>query len=192
MLDNKIIIEYREILLRYLEQKVTKPIDIGLSAALILLATPSNNNASMSIDEPALTLALEIDKKNSDKLPRDIQAILKELSLYLSNNVVIESHWQITRLTEAVGLLYQHPQLKTPPHVSTILSAIDRACQWTDEDLHTQEGKTVDIPTSGPQETIRCFHAHDHSGVQAKRNALNRLQHSMIAAGIIALKKKKD
>jgi len=75
--------------------------------------------------------------------------------------------------------------------VSTILSAIDRACQWTDEDLHTQEGKTVPIPTSDPQETIHYFHAHDHSGVQAKRDALNRLQHSMIAAWNHSLKEEK-
>jgi len=39
--------EYREILLRYLEQKVTKPVDIGLSAALILLVTPSNGYATI-------------------------------------------------------------------------------------------------------------------------------------------------
>ncbi|MBP9726281.1 MAG: hypothetical protein KBD83_02275 [Gammaproteobacteria bacterium] len=177
MLDSKVLTGYRTEILEYLNS-LASPINIGLSAALILSATPRSN--IISIEDNALKLALAIDARN--KLPDALKRITQELPLFLSDSVVTHHQWHIRDLPQAIQLIKKHPELKIEPHVITILEAIHTACQWTDEELRQQENQLAEIRLMNSVATSRYFHAEQHSGVEAKRSTLNRLNASIIGA----------
>ncbi len=185
MFDDSVLADYRADLLEYLNS-LASPINIGLSAALILLATPRSDSVVsaaapiISIEDNALKLALAIDARN--KLPDALKRITQELPLFLSDSVVTHNEWHISDLPQAIRLITKHPELNIESHVIAILEAIHTACQWTDEELRQQENQLAEIRLMNSAATSRYFHAEHHSGLEAKRSTLNRLNASIIGA----------
>lgn len=199
MLDNRTVLDLQSAILYHMNEW-KEPVDIGLSSTLLLLAKPSrreNDSEAIctSISDDALQIALAIDLQNNC-IPHVMREIANEVKLYLNSNIVTASDWHIASLQQALDLLEQHSEaLLSEPHVFDILASIDVAYHWPDEELQKQakrendldaEAKDIlacliDIPNPKAQ-SKHGFHSYHHHGVQAKREALNRLWSSMIAA----------
>jgi Ca2+-binding EF-hand superfamily protein len=85
MLEKDTILNLWNNLINYLNQ-LSKPINIGVSAALILCSDKIESREMEEKLERAIRLALEIDERGTITINEGIKRLIHVLPLYLGNN----------------------------------------------------------------------------------------------------------